>query len=418
MFSSLFFLILTVLLINLAPDIRVFSWMENPWSAFGEGLMLYGFLLFWITIQNRVLANQYYRSHWLVVVNVEIILFLIVYLLVMGSDRIFGNWQSLSAITTLGLYFFALYVFHYTFPGNPSPTLRKKEAVRQFKLVIPFAVPFLLIVIVLDSLSWIPPAWNNTVILGTTLFAVAAMFVFLPTLLTQAWGCVPIRDVNENNRLEDLCRKAHFKHAGVLEWTVMNQSPTAAIVGVVPNFRYILFSRYLLQLLPPSAVDAILAHEIGHSKKKHLLLYPLIIIGMIIFAAFAGEAFEELFQSWRDPLLRPIALFLVYAIALGLYFRFVFGYFSRLFERQADLYGLELGLPLQDMMTALDQVGIATGNTHNHPSWHHFSLAERIAFLQKCIDNPIQVIQHHRKVTISLFVFFILLLVALLVLFS
>ena len=59
-------------------------------------------------------------------------------------------------------------------------------------------------------------------------------------------------------RMAVLVAQRGFKHAGILEWTIMNHTPTAAIIGIFPQFRYILFSRYLLHTLPPEAIDAIL----------------------------------------------------------------------------------------------------------------------------------------------------------------
>ena len=64
----------------------------------------------------------------------------------------------------------------------------------------------------------------------------------------------------------------------------------------------------------------------------------------------------------------PIVAYIFYAIIAMLYFRIVFGYFSRLFERQADLYVFEAGVPHYYMLQALDYIGVASGNTHLSPA--------------------------------------------------
>jgi STE24 endopeptidase len=83
----------------------------------------------------------------------------------------------------------------------------------------------------------------------------------------------------------------------------------------------------------------------------------------------------------------------------------VFGYFSRLFERQADLTAIELGLPSDSMVKALDTVGVAAGNIHQHPSWHHYSIEQRINFLQAAAKDPSIIKKHEQKIRRSLLVF-------------
>ena len=43
---------------------------------------------------------------------------------------------------------------------------------------------------------------------------------------------------------------------------------TAAVMGLIKKFRYILVTQGLLQMLEPEEIDAVIAHEIGHVKKK------------------------------------------------------------------------------------------------------------------------------------------------------
>lgn len=234
--------------------------------------------------------------------------------------------------------------------------LIKRDKIR---LVFPFFIPFLLMFLI--------PSW---IVLG-------AMVLFFPFLLVQCWGCTPLL----NDRLEALAKKAKFSHAGFKVWNTSGL--TAAIVGAVPFLRYVLLSKPLIFRLSPDALDAVVAHEIGHSKNNHLIWGPLILSGCLI------------------PLLAidsiSIPFFIFYVIFVLLYFRYVFGFYSRLFEREADLYGLKLGIPLKSMQEALDQVGNA-GFTHHIPSWHHFSLYERIEYLKAVEMSPALEKEHTRRV--------------------
>jgi Tfp pilus assembly protein PilF len=96
------------------------------------------------------------------------------------------------------------------------------------------------------------------------------------------------------------------------------------------------------------------------------------------------------------------------ALGLILYFRFLFGFFMRNFERQADLFALEvLGSPLP-LIRSLEKIGLMSGQSRNLPSWHHFSIAQRVTFLEEVTRRPILARRHHKKVYWSVGLFFFL----------
>ena len=65
---------------------------------------------------------------------------------------------------------------------------------------------------------------------------------------------------------------------------------TAGVMGLIKQFRYILVTRSLLQRLTPYEIEAVIAHEIGHVKKKHLLFYLIFFAGymLISYALFVS----------------------------------------------------------------------------------------------------------------------------------
>ena len=216
--------------------------------------------------------------------------------------------------------------------------------------------------------------------------------------MVRIWQCEPLGESPLKERLEALCAKVHFAHAGFKTWGVMDKAMTAAIVGILPRLRYILFTKRLLRELSPQAVEAILAHEMGHNYRRHLLIYPLIFFGMVLIMSFVSTCCLEPLSKMFQGLLFPFVLFAIYALILWLYFRYVYGFFSRQFERQADLHVFALGIAPEAMIEALDGVGVGTGFTHLAPNWHHFSLQERIDFLKAAMRDPQLVERHHAKV--------------------
>lgn len=410
----------------------------------------YALLLGLIYLQNRYLKRTLYRykARVLFFVNVELLIFLTLYHFVFGGDRFLnkmpwiGESQTFTTLFSLALYLIGLAVFYCT-SFDKTRLLSSAEmrspltyAEEQLRFLVPFAIPFILFTFFLDLLKFYPNkdlqdvllhnsdnAVGSLILFGCSIGFLILMMIFLPAIIQRVWLCQPIEDSPLKTRLDSLCKKAHFRHAGMKTWTVMNQSLTAAIIGIVPRFRYVMFTKKLIQELSPEAVEAILAHEIGHSYRKHLLIYPIIILGMFVsaglFSLFFGEAMAAYFSlkniishsPWWD-VIASFAFFIPFVIIIAIYFRLIFGFFSRNFERQADLHVFELGVPPEHMIEALDEVAIRTGNTHFHPSWHHYSLQERIDFIKAAIKDPNFIASHHKRVKRLIWIYAGLLLVA------
>ncbi|MBE9593549.1 MAG: peptidase M48, partial [Proteobacteria bacterium] len=80
----------------------------------------------------------------------------------------------------------------------------------------------------------------------------------------------------------------------------------------------------------------------------------------------------------------------------------------RNFERQADLYSAKLmGRPEPTIMS-LEKIAQMSGQSRNHPSWHHFSIAERVECLWKSLEDPQLIKRHSRRVALFLIAFFLL----------
>ncbi len=442
MFSQLIYLIIVMLVISFVPSDQGSQWIQSPTAAFFTSMMLYTAILGWITAQNALLHRfmRKRRHFFLTTTNCLLITFLIIYHFFLNGSRIFPNSSALVSFFSLSLYFLGIFTFHLTaYPSIPSGSRglvgsATQYALQQTQLIFPFTLPFLLFSVIIDLASLLPSTDLKMLMLHQEessvailiFFAITAVFLiltllFFPPVVQMLWRCKQLPDSELLKDLEALCEKAHFKHAGMKTWTVMNHAYTAGIIGILPQFRFVMFTKRLLHDLTPNAIRAILAHEIGHSYRKHLLIYPFIIFGMMIiagiFSLFFTETIDEYFilrdlispsPLWKG--LYPLAIFIPYALITLAYFRLVFGYFSRLFERQADLHVFELDIPAEDMQDALDQVGYLTGGTHLIPCWHHYGIQKRIDFLEKAKSDPKVRLRHHKKVKRSLLAYCALLI--------
>lgn len=368
--------------------------LEKPlYFTIGTYLALISLIIFQNVLFRKWLKKR--KSFFVILANCEILGFFCLYFFLFSMDLLIErNTHSnlISLMLPVILYLGALFIFHFSFDW------KGKIALKEIKLILPFLIPVFFLAFMADSLEFFSFSFLESSILGGVfiLLTIFVLTLFMPPLICYLWECVPLANQDLKMRLETVCRKANFKHAGLREWALLKNTPTAAILGILPKYRYILFTPALLNHLPPEAIEAVLAHEIGHSQRKHLLFFPIILFGMLIFAAWFVDFLTPFIE--KSSKFQPLILFLLFASAIAFYFRFVFGFFSRLFEREADLYGMELNIPLSKMILALHTLGVLTGNSHNIRNWHHFSIHERIAFLKKVAADPSLAKTYLRKV--------------------
>jgi tetratricopeptide (TPR) repeat protein len=93
---------------------------------------------------------------------------------------------------------------------------------------------------------------------------------------------------------------------------------------------------------------------------------------------------------------------LVIIIVFLIYFRFVFGYYMRNFERQADIYVYTLFDSAKPLISTLEKIVATSGQSADRPNWHHFSIQERIDYLQNCELDRRWIRRHNRKVKKSI----------------
>jgi Zn-dependent protease with chaperone function len=249
--------------------------------------------------------------------------------------------------------------------------------------------------------------------------------VIAPALIQRFWKCKPLEDGLERSRIESLCKRAGIEYKNILYWPIFGgRMITAGVMGLVKKFRYILVTGALLQFLEPEEIDAVISHEIGHVKKKHLIWYILFFLGYLLlsYATFDLIAF---FLIYTIPIYRLTDIFglnqntllsavfsLVIILIFVIYFRYIFGYFMRNFERQADTYVYTIFENAKALISTLRKIASTSGQSPDKPNWHHFSIKERIAYLEKCeADKKWITHQDHKirkSITAYLLVFFLI----------
>lgn len=298
------------------------------------------------------------------------------------------------------------------------------------KTNLPIFLPWLILSLVNDLLALLPVPGIKEFIASQwgdlLLFLVFFLFVvlFFPPLVRRLWDCRELPDGWLKERLQSFCAKHKFTVTFYLWPLFEGRALTAGVMGIIPGLRYILITPALIETMTDEELEAVVAHEIGHVKKLHLLLYVFLLGGFsvlagilaepLIYLALSQEGFTRLLVASDispDTILTllgavPLLVFLL------LYFRFLFGYFIRNFERQADLFSLAAIGSAAPLISAFEKIAAISGNIREQRNWHHFGIGERIDCLVEAERNPAIIARHNRKVRFSLLAYLAILLIA------
>lgn len=336
--------------------------------------------------------------------------------------------------TLLALLFLLIFIIYlaivWAFAYGPYQYLYMADISRStyvfsnISFSIPVLLPWLFLSGIADIIQALPFETPKR-FLSTTegevsyfLFFLLGVAIIGPALIQKFWRCKPIEDGYYRNRIEALCRRAGVAYSDILYWPIFGgKMITAGVMGLVKRFRYILVTKSLLQVLEPEEVDAVIAHEIGHVKKNHLLFYLVFFVGYmvlsyvavdaIVFGIISAESINWL--SNKAGFSQTAFVSAVYSVVIIcvflIYFRFIFGFFMRNFERQADTYVYALFDSAQPLISTLEKITATSGQSADKPNWHHFSISQRIDYLEKCEVDTSWIDRQNTKIKKSIGVY-------------
>ncbi len=336
---------------------------------------------------------------------------------------------TLLAAIFLGLFIgYLTIVWHASFPLHrklymPDESLRE-HITSHIRFSLPILLPWFVLSAGADLLDILPlrqPAAFFATTLGQVVYFLFFMFTIAmvgPLLVQKFWGCRPLPEGPMRDRIAAVCRRADLRYADILFWPIHGgRMITAGVMGLVHKFRYLLVTDALLQYLQPAEIEAVIAHEIGHIKQKHLLFYlvffsgymllALVIFDMLLFLLYFSETLNRLVDALGVPLNTALSgiFSLIVILIFLIYFRYIFGWFMRNFERQADTFVYRLFDSAQPLITTLEKIAQTSGHDADKPNWHHFSIARRIGFLQRCEFDRNWIYRHNAKIRRGLMVY-------------
>jgi STE24 endopeptidase len=174
-----------------------------------------------------------------------------------------------------------------------------------------------------------------------------AVFVVAPELMRRIIPTTPLpANWPLRRRLDAMCARAGLKYRDILVWQTNSSMGNAMVMGLFPQVRYVFLSDLLLETMKDDEIEAVFAHELGHVVHRHMWWYLLFMAALLMFAegpfmtlvrlvpgmevtaAMTAPQRMEVW-AWRDQI-SVVFTFVTFVL--------MFGFLSRRFERQADVY--------------------------------------------------------------------------------
>jgi Zn-dependent protease with chaperone function len=275
-----------------------------------------------------------------------------------------------------------------------------------------------------DRLAWL---WA-----GPTL---ALLLIGFPLLLKRIWHTEELAAGPLRERLHTLLAERGEQVKNFFVWHTGGRMVNAAVAGCIPKYRYIFLTDRMLAQFSDEQISAVVAHELGHVRGRHLLLRVLAMIVPTLFLAAIGKLLPH--GSFPAAVAQQAALAfdlfggisptgLLFPLAMILYAALILGKFSRLLELEADYFACTpMKVSANSMLSSkylsaerteqylssLAQLA-ATGDTPaDCATWLHPSLTTRAGFLLTLLNHPaaaIRFVQQMRLVRVLLIVSLVL----------
>lgn len=257
------------------------------------------------------------------------------------------------------------------------------------------------------------------------------IFAFAPVMIRYAWDTAPLPDDELGARLMAMCRDHRVGVRRLLVWRTYGGMINGAVMGIFAPLRFIFLTDGLLSRMTHPEIEAVMAHELGHVRRRHMVWLVVCAMASIFaletLARLAAEQIERLTglhpETWTRYWQAVLAFGLM-ALIVPLWLA-LFGWISRRFERQADTFAVQhLSRQYPDELpsiagslrvpgaspphdpsispqplisvtavliytTALSRVAALNHMPRTRKSWRHGSIDWRCRYLESLIATPL-----------------------------
>ena len=222
------------------------------------------------------------------------------------------------------------------------------------------------------------------------------LMVLYPTVIAPLFNrFVPVGEGEVRTRLAELARRLGYRLRGifVMDGSKRSKHSNAYFTGLGPVKRIVLFDT-LLDQLDPGEIEAVVAHEIGHERLRHIpqrLALSVVATVAALWVLSLVLDYAPLFAAFGIGQPSHHAALVLFSLLAGP-FTFWLGPLSALWSRRheyaADRFAataVESPEPLSGALIKLSRDNLSNLAPHPWYSFYHYShptLVERLAALQ------------------------------------
>ncbi|MAK67958.1 MULTISPECIES: M48 family metallopeptidase [unclassified Methylophaga] len=293
-----------------------------------------------------------------------------------GLALLSGAWESLgwSAMTTgvvlilsflligsileLPLSWYRTFVMEEKFGFNRNtPALFMGDFAKQLLLMLVLGAPIAWVTLWLMNSTgdfWWLYLWAAWMV-----FAVVMMWAY-PAFIAPLFNkFTPLDDANLKQKVESLLQRCGFKSQGiyVMDGSRRSGHGNAYFTGLGNNKRIVFFDT-LLNTLNEDQIEAVLAHELGHFRRKHVIknMLMMAVMSLVGLALLGWASTQTWFYSGLGVETQNNAIALILFMLVIPVFSFflhpLMTSMSRKYEFEADAYAASVS-SADDLITAL-----------------------------------------------------------------
>jgi Zn-dependent protease with chaperone function len=226
--------------------------------------------------------------------------------------------------------------------------------------------------------------WFDSHPMGAFLLAgtlLVVLFLVSPYVMRLLFSRVPLAEHPAGRRvlpaIEELSRRTGVRFARLHVWlTQERRIPNAAVSGILSRQVNVFITDYLLESLSPGEIVAVVAHEVGHVRFRHLLFNLLLAVMTGVFVVWGYVLVAPYIDTQEQTGFAVVGLQLLYLAG-------IFGAFSRRFERQADLFAAHAVSNPHELSAALLSLARLAGISVSRSSITHPSIRDRVHSLAR-----------------------------------
>jgi STE24 endopeptidase len=283
------------------------------------------------------------------------------------------------SLTGLPLSWYSQFRLEARFGFNTTtPGLWWLDRLKGLVLSVVFGYP--LLVLVLKLVEWMGPWWWLWA-WGSVLGFQLVMLVLAPAVIMPLFNrFTPLPPGDLRDRLLGLGERAQFpaRNIQVMDGSKRSRHSNAFFTGF-GRFRKIVLYDTLIQQLAEAELEAVLAHEIGHYKKRHIVkLVAGSAVGLLASFAALGwlakrEWFYRAFGFDTDGMAPALLLFGLLAGTVTFWLSPLVHAWSRRYEYEADAYAAAMMKEARSLVGALRKLNEKNlGNLSPHPLYSGF----------------------------------------------